>query len=377
MDINKQEEILNEVEDTNKESEDTKAEAEKTSVETEETKVEVEKISAEEDTHKAEVGETEASEKEVAEKPKKKIKWFDNALIYLVATFLLMLAGQLLGTFLVNIPVGMYLGVKAAANGMTAEEIAQGGLEIPPVLYTATMYLAFIGIWIVVLLWFLKKNNRPLFKTINTHTKGNNVKMLLFGLLIGFLMNGTCILAAYINKDISLYFDSFKPLALLLVFVCVFVQSSAEELLCRGYLYQKLIKRYKKPAVAIVGNAVLFGLLHVFNPGVTPLAIANIIMVGILFSLIVYYLDSMWCAFALHASWNFTQNIIFGLPNSGQVVPFSIFKLDVASARDSLVYNVGFGVESTVFALFVEILVCVLIILWGKKKGNKATDIWA
>ena len=44
---------------------------------------------------------------------------------------------------------------------------------------------------------------------------------------------------------------------------------------------------------------------------------------------------------ALHQR-NFTQNILLGLPNSGNVVPFSIFKLE--GAADSLVYNVGFGI---------------------------------
>ena len=31
--------------------------------------------------------------------------------------------------------------------------------------------------------------------------------------------------------------------------------------------------------------------------------------------------------FAVHTAWNFTQNILFGLPNSGINVPYSVFKL--------------------------------------------------
>lgn len=43
-----------------------------------------------------------------------------------------------------------------------------------------------------------------------------------------------------------------------IIFLTVFVQSSAEELLCRGFLYQRLRRSYKHPAVAIVGNSALF-----------------------------------------------------------------------------------------------------------------------
>ena len=155
-----------------------------------------------------------------------------------------------------------------------------------------------------------------------------------------------------------------------IMFLTVFVQSSAEELLCRGFLYQRLRRSYKHPAVAIVGNSALFAALHLFNEGVTVLSIINILVVGILFSFMVYYMDSIWCAMAAHAAWNFTQNIIFGLPNSGITVPFSVFKLDASTARNSFAYNIGFGIEGTIFADLVLILGCVLLFMWGRKKKS-------
>ena len=118
-------------------------------------------------------------------------------------------------------------------------------------------------------------------------------------------------------------------------------------------------------------------LLHLANHGVTILSVLNIFLVGILFSLMVYYMDSLWCAFAVHTAWNFTQNILFGLPNSGINVPYSVFKLNAATARDSFAYNVGFGIEGTVFADIVLLAACVLLYLWGRKHGKKSMDVWA
>lgn len=236
---------------------------------------------------------------------------------------------------------------------------------------TVSEYLIFIGIWIVCLLWFLKRSNRPLYKAIGTAEKGNNIPMFLLGLLIGAVTNGLCILGAHLHGDIYMFYDSFKPLPLLLIFVSVLIQSSAEELVCRGYLYRKLLNRYN-PVVAILVSSLFFSLLHIGNPGVGVIALIDIFVSGLMFALMVYYFDSIWCAFAAHTAWNFTQKIIFGLPNSGMVVPFSIMKLDASTASDSFFYNVGFGVEGTIFAVIVEAAACVLLIVFGTLRAKKA-----
>lgn len=171
-------------------------------------------------------------------------------------------------------------------------------------------------------------------------------------------------------------FYSFQPLYFILLFAAVFIQSSAEEWICRGFLYQRLIRSYKSPAAASVGNAFLFTALHLMNDGVTVLSVLNIFLTGIMFSLIIYYVNSIWCAMAVHTAWNFTQNILFGLPNSGLVVPWSIFRLDVSTAKNSFAYNVGFGIEGTIFADIVLVLACAGIYLWGRKNGKKPDDIW-
>lgn len=317
-----------------------------------------------------------ATEQISTEKPKR--KWTDNAFIYLLVSFgMTEIGGGFIGAFVIILLLGIYAAAADTSFLAILLGWADGSASLPPLLETITLYLPFIGIWGVCLLWFLWKRNRPLYKSFSTYCAGNNAAKLLLGFGIGAAMNGACILAAYLNGNIQLSYDSFPWLSLLATFVCVFIQSSAEELVCRGYLYQKLLHRYRKPAIAIFGNSLLFSLLHIANPGVSFLALVDIFVSGVLFSLMVYYMDSLWCAFAAHAAWNFTQNIIFGLPNSGQMVPLSIFKLNLATASDSFAYNVAFGVEGTVLAVVIEVAVCVLLWLWGRKHAKNATDIWA
>ena len=294
----------------------------------------------------------------VNETPKR--RWTDNIFVLYAKTFLLIFGGQFAGSLLTSL---VFYGLL----------LIWPSLQDSPAWITGISYIYFIGIWILTLLilWIFKKN-RPILKEIWIKSPGNNGRLLFFGLFLGFALNGICVLAAWLNKDISLTYDSFHPVSFLLLFLAVFVQSSAEELLCRGYLYQKLRQNYRHPAAAIFGNSLLFALLHLLNDGVTVLSIINIFVVGVLFSLIVYYLDSLWCAFAVHAAWNFTQNILFGLPNSGMVMPYSVFKLDASTARDSFAYNVGFGIEGTLFADIILIIACLLLFFWGQKRKENA-----
>ena len=281
---------------------------------------------------------------------------FGSAIWTCVLAYLLIIAGQLMGHILMNV-----LGVYDSDLGSTAG-----------------MYFLFIGIWAVLFLNALIKKNRPLFKAYGTGCAGNNVKNLLIGYLIGFGMNGLAILMAWMHGDIYMYFDRFELVPFLILFVAVFVQSAAEEMVCRGFIYQRVLRTYRdKFWLAVIVNSVFFGAIHLGNDGISALAIVDLVVTGLLFTAMVYYFDSLWMAMAAHAGWNFTQSILAGLPNSGMVVPYSVFKLDAATARDSFFYNVAFGVEGTVPAIAIQVVVLAALVVIGRKLGGRPTDIWA
>ena len=156
------------------------------------------------------------------------------------------------------------------------------------------------------------------------------------------------------------------------------IQSGAEEIVDRCYLYQKLRRRYRWPAVAVIVNALVFMSLHMSNPGVTRLGLLQVFLIGILFSLIIYYWDSLWTVIWAHTAWNFSQSIVFGLPNSGIVSKYSVFKLEAASARDGIFYNTSFGVEGSLGANVMIAAVIVIVLIYGlaTKRGERM-DHWA
>lgn len=308
-----------------------------------------------------------------------KQKLLDNFVVYLIVAVLLMFIGQFIGGLVIGIPVGLHAISSIDDPTLLSDPEAYTEVlnNLPPIVKLANIYLVSFGMWVVLLLWFLKKNNRPLFGTITRKTRGNTVPKFLLGLLIGFALNGLCVLVACLHGDIELTFSGFDPLIVIPAFLMILIQASSEELLCRGYLYQKLTHRYEDPVIAIVGNAALFTFLHLWNNGISVLSLLNIFISGVMFSLFVYYLDSMWLAFGVHTAWNFTQNILFGLPNSGIESPFGIFTLNTSSAKNSFAYNTEFGVEGCILSTTILAIFCVGLILLGRKRDWKPTNIWA
>ena len=270
-------------------------------------------------------------------------------LVWLLS-FLFIVLGEALGS-----PVSMMLMTIAS----TAK--SYGNTVWADALSTGALYSTFIGIWGVILVYLgISKRDRPIYKKV-AHGGGNTILKLLGGLILGFALNMICAFTAMMHGDIALSFRRFDFFPVLVVFVLVFVQSSAEELALRGFCLRKIAKRFRSPWIPILGTALLFMLIHVTNDGVTPLGLLSIFLSGVFFGEIAVYCDSLWCAMAAHAGWNFTQSILLGLPNSGVVLPYSIFGLDSANARDSFAYSTSFGLEGTITANVLFFIMAILM----------------
>ena len=290
-------------------------------------------------------------------------KWTDQFIIAAILSVVLLVAGSVVSDIIYKATDAPSLFEKWLGSDNLAAFFSE--------------YLMFIGIWIITFLFVVvPKSNRPMLKAWGYNRDGNNIKGIIAGALLGFGCNGFCVLMSVLMGNIKLSFYGFNPTILLAFLLVVMIQSGAEEITDRLYLYQKLRRRYKSPLFAIIINPVVFMLLHVVNDGFTVLAGVQIVLVGIIFSVLVYYYNSLWAAIWFHTLWNYTQNIIFGLPNSGRVSDYSIFKLEAASAQSGFFYDVGFGVEGSIGSTLVLAVVLAVIIFINRGKGEKR-DYWA
>ena len=246
----------------------------------------------------------------------------------------------------------------------------------PSYLACAYIYFTFSGIWLITLLVILLfPSNRPMIKKLLlTIHEGNTILRALLGLITGFVLIAIATGISVFRQDIALSFVAIEPKPLLIIFAAVLIQSGAEEIVFRLYLFQKLRRRYKSAIFAIIISALAFAQGHMGNTGISPIALAQITVFGIVFAVLVNYFDALGAAIGFHTGWNYAQNIIFGLPNSGLVSQYSIFKIEAAA--NGPFFNTIFGIEGSVGAVAMLSIVLLILVVIVAAKQLKSYDLW-
>lgn len=94
------------------------------------------------------------------------------------------------------------------------------------------------------------------------------------------------------------------------------VPAAVEEALLRGYPLQALADSWgSSPALWV--TAVVFAALHLGNPNVSALGIANIVVAGLFLGVIYLKTASLWWATGAHLGWNWSEAYLADLPVSG------------------------------------------------------------
>lgn len=139
----------------------------------------------------------------------------------------------------------------------------------------------------------------------------------------------------------------------------------AEELLFRGFIFQRLIDAFGKwPAQLLLGG--LFLLTHLNNPGMTGftsfLASINIFIASLLFGMAYLKTKSLALPIGLHFMANLTQGVILGFGVSGENST-SLFKPIFSNSPNWLTGGM-FGLEASIFGLLVLVATTVVFVKW-------------
>ena len=97
-----------------------------------------------------------------------------------------------------------------------------------------------------------------------------------------------------------------------------------EEFHYRGYLLYTLTKAIGFWPAAIALSAG-FGFSHLGNFGETWLGIFNASAGGLFFCFLLRRSGDLWMPIGFHASWDWTQTYLYGVPDSGRVLPGHLF----------------------------------------------------
>ena len=154
------------------------------------------------------------------------------------------------------------------------------------------------------------------------------------------------------------------------------IQGPAEEILFRGYMLENLAAKWGQ-WWAVGVSSLAFGLLHSFNPHFGPLPFVNLVLFGMATALYKVRVDDrqLWGVFAIHTVWNWLQQVVFGLPNSGSasVPDNALFTISPNTALPDPIWGGGFGPEGTLGASLV-LLALIGAMLRRPAKLQKPTD---
>ena len=130
------------------------------------------------------------------------------------------------------------------------------------------------------------------------------------------------------------------------------VQSMFEELLCRGYVMDRLLEA-NLPKTAIWVNSLLFMMLHMANAGFNWLPACGLLFFALAMSIIRLKTQSLWFVGAFHAAWNFSEGVIFGPSVSGEETVAIIFHYVPMRAKP-LINGSEFGIEGSLISVLLD-----------------------
>lgn len=211
------------------------------------------------------------------------------------------------------------------------------------------------GVGLVVWL-FRRYVDKESFLSLGFHTRYLRQDIGL-GLLLGLVIMASGMASLLVThqisfKDFSL--DISDLLTSLLLFIGVAI---SEELLCRGYMLNNLMKSMNK-YVALGISSLIFSLMHAYNPNVNKFSLLVLFLAGVLLGLSYLFTKNLWFPIALHFSWNFFQGPIFGFNVSGQ----NFYSMISQSRTSDSIWNGGaFGFEGSVLCVILQLAAIFLV----------------
>lgn len=296
----------------------------------------------------------------------KQAKFQPNPWLSLLLCFLVTNAAQSIAAvpmLAVQIPFALSKGAELAEILMGTATLSESdaGIMISAQLFS-TVFIAAVGL---LFCRFIEKRS---FQSMGLHRKGC-VKLYALGMLLGMaafsavvgisLMTGAVFCS---NIGVSSWW------IYLLICTGWIIQGAEEEIMCRGYLMTTLSAKMPMWAAVLV-NSAFFSLLHILNPGVTVLALVNILLVGIMLSLLAIRCDSLIPSCAVHSVWNCAQGNFYGLPVSGMQSGPSVFHFEPINGME-LWTGGSFGLESGLGATIVTAVV-ITALLFIPRRNTK------
>ena len=252
--------------------------------------------------------------------------------------------------------VAQDIALRAARGLVSTSGLGSDWIELAN--RTILLFLLIFGYSIMA---FLGQRQREPIKGMGLDARPGWGREFALGSAIGWAGMVACVLPIALTGGLVVtFFTAQRQFALIFLDLAVLaVAALAEEVAFRGYPFQRLIE-VTNPTVATVLVSLLFGVVHLFNPGATFASTVVTIFAGWLLAICYLRTRALWVGWGFHFTWNATMGILFGLPISG----ITNFSPVVASNAVGPLWITGgdYGPEGSLICAIV-ILVLIFVVL--------------
>jgi membrane protease YdiL (CAAX protease family) len=262
---------------------------------------------------------------------------------YIVIVF----AGFIAANFIGAIPLIAIISYKMIQSGNTIAPNPNNSMDlsvygIDPNLGLVLILIPFLIGLITIAYMFKPLHKRTLSQVING-TNSIRWNRFFIGVIGWGLISAVYLFGDYYinpsNYVLNFSVSAFIPLVLISILLIPF-QTTFEEVLFRGYLTQGFAAWTRSRWAAIIIPAVLFGLMHSFNPEIKEfgfwLAIPQYIIYGLVFGLITILDDGIELALGVHAINNVFTSIFVTYKASALQTPAFLVQQKVDPIKETI-----------------------------------------
>jgi uncharacterized protein len=243
---------------------------------------------------------------------------------------------------------------------VVAEAIAGQHYLVLEVIFRALLALLLVGVYVWLLTILDHVHDHRIAALGLPHTEGW-LKQFMTGCGLGLALIVLAVLpiAIWGNASINFHLSFYLLPRIGAVLLVLLVGALAEELMFRGYPFQRLEEGIGAIG-AIAVFSLLFGAVHLSNPGASVWGLINTILIGVVLAIAYLRTRALWLPWGIHFGWNTALGFLCGLPVSG----LRLFNVVVRTSTTGPEWITGgsYGIEASATGT-IAVLVG-LVIVW-------------
>ena len=170
------------------------------------------------------------------------------------------------------------------------------------------MMLPFSFVFITLLVCLTKIHKLPFLKIFTSRDAFDWKRFFVAFSLWSLMVVTVTALELMLNADFEIIFNAQKFMTLFFLSIILLpIQTSAEELMFRGYILQGLNKRTGNAILSVIISGLMFGMMHISNPEIAKIGyhiLIYYVAVGIVLGFIVYFDSGLELSLGFHAANN-------------------------------------------------------------------------